>query len=49
MSIIPGFGKIKIYAGSGCPALAKRIADHIGVPLSPVDRPAGAMETGLVT
>jgi ribose-phosphate pyrophosphokinase len=35
MSVIPGYGEIKIYAGSGCPALAKRIADHIGVPLSP--------------
>lgn len=35
MSNIPGFGRIKIYAGSGCPDLAKRIADHIGVPLSP--------------
>jgi ribose-phosphate pyrophosphokinase len=35
MSMIPGYGEIKIYAGSGCPDLAKRIADHIGVPLSP--------------
>ncbi|MGD8585429.1 MAG: ribose-phosphate diphosphokinase [Chloroflexota bacterium] len=33
--MIPGYGEIKIYAGSGCPDLAKRIADHIGVPLSP--------------
>ncbi len=35
MSNVPGFGEIKIYAGSGCPDLAKRIADHIGVSLSP--------------
>ena len=35
MSEIPGYGEIKIYAGSGCPDLAKQIADYIGVPLSP--------------
>jgi ribose-phosphate pyrophosphokinase len=35
MANIPGYGEIKIYAGSGCPELAKKIADHIGVPLSP--------------
>jgi ribose-phosphate pyrophosphokinase len=35
MSEIPGYGEIKVYAGSGCPDLAKRIADYIGVPLSP--------------
>jgi len=35
MSDIPGYGDIKIYAGRGCPDLARRIADYIGVPLSP--------------
>jgi len=30
----PGFGKIKLDAGSGCPDLAQRIADYINVPLS---------------
>ncbi len=35
MTEIPGYGEIKIYAGSGCPQLAKHIADYIGVPLSP--------------
>lgn len=32
---IPGYGEIKVFAGSGCPELAKRIASYIGVPLSP--------------
>lgn len=35
MSGISGYGEIKIYAGSGCPELAKRVADYIGIPLSP--------------
>lgn len=29
------YGDIKLFAGSGCPDLAKRIADYIGIPLSP--------------
>ncbi|MDX1663724.1 MAG: ribose-phosphate diphosphokinase [Candidatus Promineifilaceae bacterium] len=28
------FGGIKLFAGSGCPELAKRISDYIGIPLS---------------
>lgn len=32
---IHGYGEIKLFAGSGCPELARRIADYIGVPLSP--------------
>lgn len=28
------YGDIKLFAGSGCPELAQRIADHIGIPLS---------------
>jgi ribose-phosphate pyrophosphokinase len=35
MSGISGYGDIKLYAGRGCPELAQRIADYIGVPLSP--------------
>ena len=31
------YGDIKVYAGSGCPDLAKKIADHIGVSLSDWD------------
>ena len=31
------YGDIKLFAGSGCPALAKRIADYIKVPLSDWD------------
>ncbi len=31
------YGEIKLFAGSGCPDLAKRIADYIGIPLSPWD------------
>lgn len=31
------YGDIKLFAGSGCPALAKRIADYINVPLSDWD------------
>ena len=30
-------GDIKLFAGSGCPALAQRIADYIGIPISPWD------------
>lgn len=30
-----GYGQIKLFAGSGCPKLAQRIADYLGVPLSP--------------
>ncbi|MFW6068402.1 MAG: ribose-phosphate diphosphokinase [Chloroflexota bacterium] len=33
MSII-SYGGIKLFAGSGCPALARRISDYINVPLS---------------
>lgn len=35
MSYISGYGEIKLFAGSGCPDLAQRIADYINVPLSP--------------
>jgi ribose-phosphate pyrophosphokinase len=35
MSYISGYGDIKLFAGSGCPGLAQRIADYIEVPLSP--------------
>ena len=35
MSYISGYGDIKLFAGSGCPDLAKRIANYIDVPLSP--------------
>jgi ribose-phosphate pyrophosphokinase len=31
------YGDIKLFAGSGCPALAQRIADYIGIPISPWD------------
>ncbi len=31
------YGDIKLYAGSGCPELAQRISDYIGVPLSTWD------------
>lgn len=31
------YGDIKLFAGSGCPELAKKIADYIGIPLSPWD------------
>lgn len=33
MSII-SYGGIKLFAGSGCPALAKRISEYVNVPLS---------------
>jgi ribose-phosphate pyrophosphokinase len=32
---VQGYGSIKLFAGSGCPELAERIADYIGVPISP--------------
>ena len=35
MSYVSGYGDIKLFAGSGCPDLAQRIADYIKVPLSP--------------
>ena len=28
------YGDIKLFAGSGCPELAQRIADYIKVPVS---------------
>lgn len=28
------YGNIKLYAGSGCPELAQRVADYLGIPLS---------------
>lgn len=31
------YGDIKLFAGSGCPELAQRIADYIGIPISPWD------------
>lgn len=31
------YGDIKLFAGSGCLALAQRIADYIGIPISPWD------------
>ena len=31
------YGDIKLFAGSGCPALAKRIADYVKIPLSDWD------------
>jgi len=37
MSAITGYGEIKLFAGSGCPVLARRIANYIKVPLSPWD------------
>lgn len=35
MPHIPGYGDIKLFAGSGCMDLAQRIANYIDVPLSP--------------
>ena len=29
-----GIGDIKLFAGSGCPQLAKKVAEYIGIPLS---------------
>jgi ribose-phosphate pyrophosphokinase len=31
------YGDIKLFAGTGCPALAQRIADYVNIPLSPWD------------
>lgn len=31
------YGDIKLFAGSGCPELAQRIAEYIGIPISPWD------------
>ncbi|MCP4419022.1 MAG: ribose-phosphate pyrophosphokinase-like domain-containing protein, partial [Chloroflexi bacterium] len=31
------YGDIKLFAGSGCPVLAQRIADYINIPLSSWD------------
>ena len=36
MSLI-SYGDIKLFAGSGCPELAHRIADYIGIPITPWD------------
>jgi ribose-phosphate pyrophosphokinase len=36
MSVI-SYGDIKLFAGSGCPELAQRIAEYIGIPISPWD------------
>jgi ribose-phosphate pyrophosphokinase len=36
MTVI-GYGDIKLFAGSGCPELAQRIAEYIGIPISPWD------------
>jgi ribose-phosphate pyrophosphokinase len=30
---IPGYGEIKLFAGSGCPDLAQRVADYLGITL----------------
>jgi len=35
MSKLSGIGDIKLFAGSGCPDLAQRIANYLEVPLSP--------------
>lgn len=37
MSEMKGYGEIKLFAGSGCPELARKISEYIGVPLSPWD------------
>ena len=34
---IKAYGDIKLFAGSGCPELAQRIADYINIPISPWD------------
>ena len=28
-------GDIKLFAGSGCPDLAQRVAEYVNIPLSP--------------
>lgn len=35
MTHVSGYGEIQLFAGSGCPGLAKRISDYIDVSLSP--------------
>lgn len=35
MTHVSGYGEIQLFAGSGCPRLAKRISDYIDVSLSP--------------
>ena len=37
MSIIPGYGEIKLFTGSGNPELAQEISDYLNVPLSGYD------------
>jgi ribose-phosphate pyrophosphokinase len=37
MTDMRGYGDIKLFAGSGCLDLAQKIADYIGVPISPWD------------
>lgn len=37
MTDMRGYGDIKLFAGSGCPDLAQKIAKYIGVPISPWD------------
>jgi ribose-phosphate pyrophosphokinase len=37
MGSIAGYGDIKLFAGSGCPELAQRIADYVQIPLTPLD------------
>ena len=32
---VSGHGEIKLFAGSGCPELAQKISDYIGVPITP--------------
>jgi ribose-phosphate pyrophosphokinase len=37
MTEMSGYGEIKLFAGSGCPDLARKISDYIRVPISPWD------------
>lgn len=37
MTDVRGYGEIKLFAGSGCPDLARKISDYIDVPISPWD------------
>jgi ribose-phosphate pyrophosphokinase len=37
MTDLSGYGEIKLFAGSGCPDLARKISDYIRVPISPWD------------
>jgi ribose-phosphate pyrophosphokinase len=37
MNQMRGYGEIKLFAGSGCPELARKISKYINVPLSPWD------------